>query len=89
VRAAADQILEEDCAHLLSIGDLVAGRREAQEIVQRLLSGEEVPLVRANEAQSYLLDTGLLVPSESGRFVELHNPIYERYLGRWLHELAA
>lgn len=89
VRAAADQILEEDCAHLLSIGDLLAGRREAQEIVQRLLSGEEVPLVRANEAQSYLLDTGLLVPSESGRFVELHNPIYERYLARWLQEQGA
>lgn len=86
VRAAAEQILEEDSSHLLSVGDLLSGRREAQEIVLRLLGGEEVSLARSNEAQSYLLDTGLLVPSESGRFVELHNPIYERFLGRWLQE---
>lgn len=88
VRAAAAQLLEEDCTHLLSVGDLLSGRREAQELVLRLLAGEEVALSRVNEAQSYLLDTGLLVPSESGRFVELHNPIYERYLGRWLQDQA-
>ena len=34
----------------------------------------------------YLLDTGILSPSESGRFIELHNPIYETYLSRWLNE---
>ena len=86
VRAAAAQLLEEDCVHLLSISDLLLGRRDAQELVLRLLSGEELPLCRANEAQSYLLDTGVILPSESGRFIELHNPIYESYLGRWLPE---
>lgn len=86
VRAAAEQILEEDSSHLLSVGDLLSGRREAQEIVLRLLGGDEVSVARSSEAQSYLLDTGLLVPSESGRFVELHNPIYERFVGRWMQE---
>ena len=86
VRAAAAQLLEEDCVHLLSISDLLLGRRDAQELVLRLLAGEELPLCRANEAQSYLLDTGVILPSESGRFIELHNPIYESYLGRWLPE---
>ncbi|HRI52660.1 MAG TPA: ATP-binding protein [Pseudomonadota bacterium] len=86
VRAAAAQLLEEDCVHLLSVSDLLLGRRDAQELVLRLLDGEELPLCRANEAQSYLLDTGVILPSESGRFIELHNPIYESYLGRWLPE---
>lgn len=86
VRAAAAQLLEEDCVHLLSVSDLLLGRRDAQELVLRLLAGEELPLCRANEAQSYLLDTGVILPSESGRFIELHNPIYESYLGRWLPE---
>lgn len=86
VRAAADQLLEEDCVHLLSVGDLLLNRRDAQELVLRLLSGEELALCRANEAQSYLLDTGVVVPSESGRAIELHNPIYEKYLSRWLGE---
>ncbi len=86
VRAAAAQLLEEDCVHLLSVSDLLLGRRDAQELVARLLAGEEVALCRANEAQSYLLDTGVILPSESGRFIELHNPIYEGYLGRWLPE---
>jgi energy-coupling factor transporter ATP-binding protein EcfA2 len=88
VRAVAAQLLEEDCVHLLSVSDLLLGRRDAQELVLRLLAGEELALARANEAQSYLLDTGVLCPSESGRFIELHNPIYESYLGRWLAEQA-
>ena len=86
VRAIAAQLLEEDCVHLLSVSDLLLGRRDAQELVQRLLAEEEVVLCRTNEAQSYLLDTGILSPSESGRFIELHNPIYESYLSRWLNE---
>lgn len=86
VRAIAAQLLEEDCVHLLSVGDLLLGRRDAQELVLRLLAGEEIALCRANEAQSYLLDTGVLIPSESGRFIELHNPIYQSYLSRWLNE---
>ena len=86
VRAIAAQLLEEDCVHLLSVSDLLLGRRDAQELVLRLLAGEEVVLCRTNEAQSYLLDAGILCPSESGRFIELHNPIYESYLNRWLNE---
>ena len=86
VRAVAAQLLEEDCVHLLSVGDLLLGRRDAQELVLRLLAGEELALCRANEVQSYLLDTGLIIPSESGRFIELHNPIYQSYLSRWLSE---
>jgi hypothetical protein len=86
VRAVADQLLEEDCVHLLSVSDLLLNRRDAQELVLRLLSGEEIAVSRANEAQSYLLDTGILVPSESGRSLELHNPVYAGYLSRWLTE---
>lgn len=86
VRAAVTQLLDEDQGHLTSVSDLLAGRKGAQEVVLRLLSGDEVPLTRASEAQSYLLDAGLLVPSESRRFVELSCPVYGSFLGRWLTE---
>lgn len=86
VRAAARQLLDDDFGHLLSLGDLLSSRREAQELLLRLLGGEDIALARESEAQSYLLDLGVLVPSESGRFLELHNPIYATYLGRWLSE---
>ena len=44
---------------------MLNGRREAQELVLRLLGGEEIPLQRTNEAQSYLLDAGLIIPTGS------------------------
>lgn len=84
VHHIAAQLPEEDPLHFVSVGDLLSGRREAQEVVQRLLSGEELALSRTSEAQSYLLDVGLLVPSEARRLVELCCPIYAAYLGRWL-----
>jgi hypothetical protein len=84
VRHVAAQLPDEDPLHFVGVGDLLAGRREAQEIVLRLLSGEELPLSRTDEAQSYLLDVGLLVPSEARRLVELCSPIDGAYLGRWL-----
>ncbi|MCS6912122.1 MAG: hypothetical protein RMK29_17480 [Myxococcales bacterium] len=86
VRHLAAQLPDEDPVHFSSISDLLAARKEAQEIVLRLLSGDEVPLCRSNEAQGYLLDAGLLIPSESRRLVELACPIYAAYLGRWLAE---
>jgi hypothetical protein len=84
VRAAADQLLQEDCVHLLSVGDVVQGRKEAQELLLRLLGGEEIALSRADEVQSYLLDSGLLGVSDSGQRLEIANPIYEAYLLRLL-----
>jgi hypothetical protein len=86
VRVAAQQIVEEDQVHLGALGDLLVGRREAQELIHRLLGGDEVSLSRTSEAQSYLLDVGLLVPSESRRTVEILCPMYAAYLGRWLSE---
>lgn len=86
IRSAITQLLDEDYAHLLSIGDTLQNRREAQELVLRLLGGEDIALVRASDVQSYLLDLGVLVPSESGQYVEIHNPIYAGHLGRWLAE---
>ncbi len=84
IRAAAEQILEEDQTHLCGLSDVLNGRREAQELVLRLLGGEEIPLQRTNEAQSYLLDAGLIIPTESQRLLELASPIYASYLSRWL-----
>ena len=84
IRAIAEQLLGEDCVHLLSIGDVVNGRKEAEELLLRLLGGEEVALSRADEVQSYLLDSGLLTLSDTGQRVEISNPIYEAYLLRLL-----
>lgn len=84
VRAIAEQLLGEDCVHLLSVGDVVNGRKEAEELLLRLLGGEEVALSRADEVQSYLLDSGLLTASDTGQRVEISNPIYEAYLLRLL-----
>ena len=86
VRAACAQLLEEDCVHLLSVSDLLLNRKDAQELLLRLLGGEQIALSRVSEEQSYLLDLGLLVPSESGRYIEIHNPIYAEYLNRWLSD---
>jgi len=72
--------------HLLSVSDLLLNRKDAQELLLRLLGGEQIALSRVSEEQSYLLDLGLLVPSESGRYIELHNPIYAEYLNRWLSD---
>jgi hypothetical protein len=86
VRSLASQLPDEDQVHLTGVSDLLSGRRAAQELVLRLLQGDEVPLSRASEAQAYLLDAGLLCPSESRRYVEILCPIYAAYLGRWLSD---
>lgn len=84
VRSAAMQILDEDGPHLLSVSDVLNNRREAQELLLRILAGEELPLSHVSETESYLLDLGLIAPSESGQSLEIQNPIYARYLNRWL-----
>lgn len=84
VRAISNQLLAEDCVHLLSVGDAVKDRREAQELLLRLLGGEELALDRTDEVQSYLLDVGLVTESEAGQSIAIANPIYEAYLLRIL-----
>lgn len=84
IRAMAEQLLCEDCVHLLSVGDAVTGRKEAQELLLRLLGGEEIALCRSDEIQSYLLDTGIVAASDSGERLEIANPIYEAFLLRFL-----
>ena len=84
IRAICDQLLGEDCVHLLSVSDAVKDRREAQELLLRLLSGEEIRLDRSDEVQSYLLDVGLLTTSDAAQLLEIANPIYESYLLRIL-----
>jgi hypothetical protein len=84
IRAMAEQLLCEDCVHLLSVGDAVTGRKEAQELLLRLLGGEEIALCRSDEIQSYLLDTGIVAASDSGQHIEIANPIYEAFLLRFL-----
>ncbi len=86
IRAICNQLLTEDCVHLLSVGDAVKDRREAQELLLRLLGGEDVALDRSNEVQSYLLDVGLLTTTDSEQGLEIANPIYESYLLRVLGE---
>lgn len=84
VRSLCNQLLSEDCVHLLSVGDAVKDRREAQELLLRLLAGEEVRFDRCDEVQSYLLDVGLVTATDSGQNIEIANPIYEAYLLRVL-----
>lgn len=82
VRAITEQIVSEDCVHLLSISDAVKDRKEAQEFLQRLLSAEPVPFDRCDEVQSYLMDAGLLTVSDTAQCVEIANPMYEVHLLR-------
>ena len=84
IRAIADELLREDCVHLLSVGDAVSGRKDAEELLLRLLGGEEIALSRSDEIQSYLLDTGIVDASDSGQRIEIANPIYEAFLLRFL-----
>lgn len=80
VRSIVNQILNEDCVHLLSVSDAIRDRKEAQEFLQNLLTVGSTDIDKSDETQSYLLDMGIVSISDSGQQVEISNPIYESYL---------